>query len=295
MSDATAAMARQITQLGSKQTYHTARLLVDRDLVDDFYRGYAYFRWADDIVDDPARADSERIAFIKRQRDLIDRLYRQEQPRDMLPQEEILACLIQNDRRENGGLESFIRNMFAIVEFDAYRKGRLIGEQELEWYSDRLSRSVTDGLLYFVGNGHPYVLAPERYLAAWAAHITHLLRDMYQDIADGFINIPREYIAAHGLDLEQLDSPAVRDWVRQRVKRARDYFERGKQYLSRIDVLRCKIAGYWYCARFESVLDMVEVEQYRLRPEYHERRNLAAWLRIAWLGITIATNHVFRR
>ena len=41
----TASLARSITRAGSIQTYFTARLMVDRDLVDDFFRAYAYFRW----------------------------------------------------------------------------------------------------------------------------------------------------------------------------------------------------------------------------------------------------------
>jgi hypothetical protein len=49
MRDATATLAQSITWAGSKQAYYTARLMVDKDLVNDFYRAYAYFRWADDI------------------------------------------------------------------------------------------------------------------------------------------------------------------------------------------------------------------------------------------------------
>lgn len=51
MRDATAALARSITRAGSKQAYYTARLMVDKDLVNDFNRAYAYFRWLDDIID----------------------------------------------------------------------------------------------------------------------------------------------------------------------------------------------------------------------------------------------------
>ena len=69
-----AALARAITWAGSKQTYCTARLMVDKDLVDDFFRAYAYFRWADDVVDAPCGSDEERVAFMARQRELIDRL-----------------------------------------------------------------------------------------------------------------------------------------------------------------------------------------------------------------------------
>ena len=46
-------LAARITQNASKQTYYTIRLLVDRDLVPDAYRAYAYFRWVDDVLDAP--------------------------------------------------------------------------------------------------------------------------------------------------------------------------------------------------------------------------------------------------
>ena len=56
MSKDSAALARSITQASSKQSYYTARLLVDRDLVDDCCRAYGYFRWADDVVDESTTA-----------------------------------------------------------------------------------------------------------------------------------------------------------------------------------------------------------------------------------------------
>ena len=57
MTQNTADLARAFTWAGSKQTYYTVRLMVDRDLVDDCYRAYGYFRWADDIVDAAASTD----------------------------------------------------------------------------------------------------------------------------------------------------------------------------------------------------------------------------------------------
>jgi hypothetical protein len=148
MVDATAILAQSITRAGSKQTFYTARLMVDRDLVNDIFRAYAYFRWADDIVDISSQSNEERISFIQRQKELIDSLYEDVRFDALTPEEEIAADLIRNDREQNSGLQSFIRNMLAIIEFDAHRKGRLISQQELTWYSDILGKSVTDGLQY---------------------------------------------------------------------------------------------------------------------------------------------------
>ena len=76
MRNATAVLAQSITWAGSKQTYYVARLMVDKHLVDDFLGAYAYFRWIDDFIDVSSKSKEERITFIKRQRELIERLYR---------------------------------------------------------------------------------------------------------------------------------------------------------------------------------------------------------------------------
>jgi len=268
MTDTTAALAKSITLMGSKQTYFIARMMVDKDLVNDFFRAYAYFRWADDIVDAPTSLDAlsgseaetsmhssdqthnQRITFINRQKDLIEILYRNVRPEDLQPEEEILADLIKNDRGEDSGLQSFIRNMFAIIEFDALRTGQLISQEQISWYNNCLAKSVTDGLQYFVGNAQAYPDSDSRYLAAKGAHIAHLLRDTAQDTSDGFINIPREYLEANGIKPEDMDSLPYRAWVQSRTKMARDYFREGKRYFDHLEVLRCKIVGFWYCARF---------------------------------------------
>ncbi len=185
--------------------------------------------------------------------------------------------------------------MFTVIEFDAHRKGQLINQQALTQYSTWVGKSVTDGLQYFIGHGHPYPSSDNRYLAASAAHITHMLRDMVLDIDDGFVNIPREYLEAHDIDAADVESPAFRAWVRDRVTLARQQFREGKQYLDELDVLRCKIAGYWYCARFEGVLDAIERDGYVLRDEYNERHRLSTWLKMTWLSVAVALQHIARR
>jgi phytoene/squalene synthetase len=289
------ALAQSITRHSSTQTYYTARMMVDRDKMYDFFRAYAYFRWADDFIDVHSKSDEERISFIERQRAIIDGLYRQEEFTDLMIEESMVAELIENDRQDASGLQSFIRNMLAIVEFDAYRRGRLISNAELDWYTNRLGRSVTDGILYFVGNGHPYSSGDSKYLAATAAHITHLLRDMVRDTADGFINIPQEYLELHGIRPDDVNSPAYREWVRDRVHDARTYFSGGKTYLDELEVLRAKVVGHWYCARFEAVLDTIERDDYLLRDTYNERRRISTWLRIGWLGAYVTIRHLARR
>jgi phytoene/squalene synthetase len=291
MTQSTACLARSITWASSKQSYLTARLLADRDLVDDCLRAYAYFRWADDMIDISLSRAADRTAFIERQKALIDALYRGNRPADLLLEEAMLADLISHDRLPESGLHSFIRNFMAVIEFDAHRQGRLASRVELQAYTTCLATAVMDGLQYFIGNGQPYPLTHDRNLAVTGAHITHMLRDTCEDLPAGLVNIPAEYLEAHGLDLNQVNSESLRAWVREQVVLARLCFRDGKTYIDSLDVLRCKLAGFWYCARFECVLDLIERDGFRLRAAYPERHGLKVWLEMARLGVMVTLNH----
>jgi phytoene/squalene synthetase len=292
MNSSTAELARTITKENSLQSYYTTRLLVDKDLEDDCFRAYAYFRWVDDVIDVKSESVDERLLFIQRQKELINRFYRDEVVDNLAEEEEIVAHLIRHDRGENSGLQSFIRNFLAILEFDAYRKGQVINEDELNWYSSCLGKSITDAIQYFIRNGHQYPEAENRYSAATAAHITHVLRDMKKDLGEGFINIPAEYLDANGLLPGELSDDQLRAWIRVRVTLAREYFQAGKLYLDSLDILRCKIAGYWYCTRFEVILDCIERDGFTLREEYDEQRKFQTLLKMAWIGISLTLRHL---
>src|SRR6266498_5487284 len=93
-------LAPLITRVASKQTYYTIRFLADRDRVTDAYRAYAYFRWVDDVLDAESGSQSERSAFVNRQKSLLESCYRGESLRDMRPEEKMLADLSQrNDEK----------------------------------------------------------------------------------------------------------------------------------------------------------------------------------------------------
>lgn len=287
----TAALARSITWRSSKQSYLTAVLLADRDLVEDCLRAYAYFRWADDQIDLADCSGENCIHFIRRQKALAERFYRRERPKALAPEEEMLADLIAHDRGKSDGLQSFIRNFFWILEFDALRKGRTVSGQELDAYSAHLAKAVMDGFQYFIGNSCAYPKTPDRTLAVLGAHTTHMLRDMREDLPAGYVNIPGEILPSSCVRAEDLDGEFFRSWVRGEVGRARRLLREGRRYIDSLDVLRCKLAGVWYCARFERVLDLIERDGYRLRLDYPERKSFATWMHIAGLSIPVAVRH----
>lgn len=196
----------------------------------------------------------------------------------------MLVSLVEGDREPDSGLQSYIRHMIWVMAFDAERGGRLISSGELERYAHSLSVAVTEALHYFIGHDSASPHGPARYLAAEGAHITHMLRDAVEDNDLGYFNIPREYLQANGISPLDTSSNAYRSWVKGRVNLARSYFQTGRVYLSQVQSLRCRLAGYAYIARFETVLDWIERDGYELRREYREAKGSAAG---AQMGISI--------
>jgi phytoene/squalene synthetase len=282
-------LAASITRAASSQTYYTIRLLVDRDRVLGAYRAYAYFRWVDDWLDQEARAKSERLTFVDRQKALIDHCYQGEKPRRLLADEEtMLVDLIQGDRGKTNGLQTYIRNMMAVMAFDAERRGRLISRDELTNYTRWLAVAVTEAMHYFIGHDSPSLHGETRYHAVTAAHITHMLRDTREDIKAGYFNIPREFLEAHGINPWDTGREAYRTWVQRRVQLARACFDMGKDYLARVANPRCRLAGFAYTARFEGVLDSIKRDGYQLRSEYPERKSMRSGIRMVWSALSLA-------
>lgn len=274
-------LAAFITRAASKQTYYTIRFLVDRNLVQDAYRAYAYFRWVDDMLDDKLSANAERITFLKRQQKLMHSCYAN-QPLSLISAEEsLLTDLIQSHPQPCTGLANYIQNMMAVMAFDAGRRGRLISQQQLTEYSRHLSTAVTEALHYFIGHDAPSPQTPARYRAVMGAHVTHMLRDTFDDTSAGYFNVPCEFLNAHRLDPCDIKNPAYREWARSRVQLARACFKAGKNYVARVKNFRCRIAGYAYIARFEQVLNMIEKDKYQLRSDYSERKSLSSGLRMS--------------
>jgi len=275
-------LSEQITKAASQQTFYTIRYLVDRERVADAYRAYSYFRWVDDTLDVGPISSPDRHAFLQRQRFLLDLCYRGEASLHVTAEESMLVDLVQQDHDRNSGLRSYLYNMMQVLEFDANRRGRLISQSQLNDYTRWLASAVTEAMHYFIGHDSYSPHDDSRYLAVTAAHISHMLRDTFDDLPAGYYNIPREVLEANHIGPGDVHSKPFRAWVRSRVQTARQYFKLGREYLARVEEPRCRLAGFAYSARFVWLLDTIEREGFILRPEYHERKSIGTGLRMGF-------------
>lgn len=296
MTPMSASLATAITKAASKQTYYTIRFLVDRSRVEDAYRAYAYFRWVDDILDaevpagpvsatggETARRQRER--FLDRQRSLLDDCLRGETPGDVDPHEAMLVELARHGLAADSGLETYLRHMMQVMEFDVRRRGRLVSEGELNAYTRWLATAVTEAMHHFIGNGAAAPHDETRYRAVSGAHILHMLRDTHADIRAGYFNVPREVLEAHAIGPEDVHADAYRAWVEDRVRLARADLYAGKRYFARVESRRHRLAGLAYVARFEWLIGALEREDFRLRARYDDAGTLATGVRMGWYTI----------
>ncbi len=267
-------LARKITKKNSLQTYLIIKVLVDRGMVDDAYKAYAYFRWLDDEIDINLKTLKERRLLIKRQSEIITSSYKHRHLFNLTSEEKMICSLISKDIQPESKLKSYIYKFFSVIAFDAERGSRTASEKEINWYSKTIGEAVTDCIQYFVGNANHYPDSPDKYKAATAAHIVHSLRDFKEDLSAGLINIPKEYLKKHGINTLSSYDGRITDWVKNRVSLARRYFAEGKGYINLLPVSRCKLVAKLYCLRFEPLLSIIEKDNYLLRQNY-DRKGLA--------------------
>lgn len=267
-------LAATITYAASKQTYYTIRLLADADRVQQGLQAYAYFRWVDDRLDLDSRSRSERLAFLERQQFILANLTAGKVVENLAPEECILAELMASEKASKSGLRIYVRNMMQVMEFDTKRRGCLVSQAELEDYTHHLAVAVTELLHYLIGYDSYSPKGGSRYAAAFAAHIIHMLRDSYEDVETGYFSIPREVLKGAAIQPDDFNHPAYQAWVKTRLHLADKLFGQARNYLTRVESLRCRLAGFTYMSRFESVFRLIRRDNYLLRSQYPRRRSM---------------------
>jgi phytoene/squalene synthetase len=160
-----------------------------------------------------------------------------------------------------------------------------VSQDELSAYTGWLATAVTEAMHHFIGNGAAAPHDETRYLAVTGAHILHMLRDTFVDLRAGYFNVPREVLDANGIGPGDIGGEAYRNWVQSRVELARACLDAGKVYFARVHTVRHRLAGLAYIARFEWLIDTLEREDFRLRPDYGGGGRLSSALRTTWLTV----------
>jgi len=258
LDKALVARATATTKRHNPSAYWLSNLLYDKGMTPIFCLIYAYFRWLDDYIDEPNTESFVCRQMVANQKELLVGAYCNPRMSVSSTPEAMIVSVIDYDKSRGMLLKTSIMDMIAALEWDTYRRGKVVSSKELAQYSWWLGRSYTKALQAFIAYPYKYPDHEYRYYAGVGAHITHIMRDFYEDLSLGYINISKEDIRHYSIDIRCPIALSLREWAQKTVITARKYINWGKLYLSTLPIFRCRLMGYIYCSRYEMVLDVIE-------------------------------------
>jgi hypothetical protein len=177
------------------------RLVCAAGAYDAFAATWWYFRWADDVVDAPGRDPENVRRFVASQRVLLANV------RDPAGPEEAAVARALAHPKYGPGLWCAADLMLRALEFDAWRGPEPLPAAEIEAQIARIGDGFALALWTCLGaSGEPTEAARELARAATAAH---QLRDLREDLALGYCNVPEEALP-NGLVADDVSAWAAR-------------------------------------------------------------------------------------
>jgi phytoene/squalene synthetase len=236
----------------SPATWLLLRVLGTRWGAGRFFLVYAYFRWADDIVDAPGR-DPERVqAFMQRQERLTEQLIAGVGE----PVEPAERCLHQAlASSSDPGLVSAVRQMTGALCFDAWRGPEPITAGQLQAQIQRVGDAYTQALLHAAEVSGP--VPPAVFLLARAATGTHHLRDLLLDQELGYNNLPVDHARSVGVSAEGLAPRDLGAYVAWRAPGLRAWFDQGLAALPELP-WRARLLLRAFAWRYRRKLDRMD-------------------------------------
>ena len=205
------------------RTFHVATRFLPRRARHPTYVLYAFFRLADDVVDDPdpPPADERRAELAAMRAAVLD---------GEATDEPVLAAMA--DLRERHGIpdrevEVFLDAMVADVEATDYET-----YADLERYLRGSSVAVANMMLDVMDPADPEAARPHARALAEAFQLTNFLRDVREDVRDyDRVYLPRETLTAHGVAREEITrleySPRFAAAMRTELERTEARYREG--------------------------------------------------------------------
>jgi phytoene synthase len=263
------------------RTFHVATRLLPERVRYPTYVLYAFFRTADEVVDD---ADPGPPAAQRRELGRIRAAALGERESD----DPVLAAVA--DLRERHAIpreevDSFVDSMLMDVETDRYRT-----HEELSTYLRGSSAAVGQMMLEVMDPPRKEAARPHATALGEAFQLTNFLRDVREDVRDyDRIYVPERVLEAHGsshADVESLTPTegfraAIRDELR-RAERRYHHGVAGIRYLPAGCRLPVLVAAVLYADHHRLIRD-VDCDVLSTRPTLTMRRRLSlaarTWLR----------------
>lgn len=188
------------------KTFHFATRVLPKRVRWPTYVLYAFFRVADEVVDDARGVPPER------QRARLERL-RAEALCEVEATSPVLDAF-QTVKREHGLADADIDSFIDAMKTDI-TKERYATYAELEAYVRGSSVAVGNMMTAVMGPDEPERALPAAKAMAQAFQLTNFLRDVREDVVErDRIYLPESVLTEHGVTTEQIESLAMSDEFR---------------------------------------------------------------------------------
>lgn len=216
-----------------------------------FFALYAYFRWADDIIDAPDRDPAAVEQFCARQSALIRAALSGAPVRAAHTAEETLAAALR-ESREAPLVRSSVRLMWDALVADAQRGAAPVSAETLRDQIDRIGDAYTAALLHCLGMAA--CPDPRLWWLARAATATHHLRDLLEDRQLGYANIPVSDAARLGFAASAFSETDAARYTLARAGAVRAMFAQGRAGLRALPGWRARAVFAALSWRYERQL-----------------------------------------
>jgi len=215
----TVASDRSAASVASSSSFYTALRVLPAAQREAMYQIYAFCRPLDDIADRPGPREA-RLSELARWRQDVSGLYH---GRDRPGHLRDLASVIRNYGLEQQDFDAIIDGMW----MDAERDIRAPDWATLDLYCDRVASAV-GRLSVRIFDVPPAQGRPLAHHLGRALQLTNILRDLDEDAAVGRIYLPREALAAAGIDATEpgavVTHPRLGQACAPLIARAREHF-----------------------------------------------------------------------
>jgi phytoene/squalene synthetase len=243
--------ARRVTKETTSFGYWVGRAFFRPELNLILFTAYAYFRWLDDIIDQENISREAASRLVARQRSLTRAWYAGSDPFPSNQFEALLQGAIEYDRMSEYRLHHMIHCFLSALAWDAERRHTIVTQQDLDRYSLHLGRAYAEGLLFGLGlNPVCSDYRGPRDLCGTAAHLTHLLRDLFIDLELGYVNISSRDMERFCIDIADPELRGTKQWVMFTIERAHTLFLQGRRHRDGLPTMRARLVFDIACLRY---------------------------------------------
>ncbi len=267
-------------------TYYWGALLLPRSQRRDVYTVYALCRLADDIVDEPERADlavpvegtpAERLAAFRTLFETALDRGDSEEP--------VMAAVVDSLRRRGTPRECFDR-FFDAMELDLTRTSWPTWESLRDDYMEGSAAVIGEMMLPVLEPLSAAALDSARALGL-AFQLTNFIRDVGEDLDRGRVYLPADDLARHGADpWSRQVTPQWRAFLAEQIARNRELYAEAQTGLPLLPSAsrRCVGAALALYARILERIEDADYDVFSERIRVPDREKLALVVRTLIAG-----------